>query len=68
MSKALDAVPSIQELVREWTEEDIDVVLDKIGEIIDNPKSTKIEIMVARFASLGAIYVQARRLQLGLGL
>jgi hypothetical protein len=66
MSRALDNVPHIQELVKEWKEEDIDVVLSKIGEIVDNPNSTRIEKMLAQFASLGAIYVQARRIERGL--
>lgn len=68
MSKALDSTSSVQDLVKQWKEEDIDIVLEKIGEIVDNPKSSKSDKMLSQFASIGAMYIQARRLQLGLGL
>ena len=63
MSKALDNMPSLQKLVEEWKEEDIEIVLSMAGDIIDSSKATKSQILFARFASLGAIYVQARRME-----
>jgi hypothetical protein len=66
MSHALDSAPTIQKLVREWDEEDIDTALSELGKIIDDPQSTEAEILMARFASIGCMYVQARRLELNL--
>lgn len=66
MSRALDQTDSIQKLVEEWTDEDIDTVLGVVGSIIDDTTAPKELVLLARFASLGGLYVQARRIERGL--
>lgn len=66
MSRALDETNSIQKLVEEWTDEDIETVLGVAGSIIDDKESPKELVLLARFAMLGSLYVQARRIERGL--